>query len=82
MIELWAGAIVSTIAGCIYAAWGPKALLGTIAALAVVSGVTLGVVIYAETKHVPDPPKQSTHLDNFGLPKGYVLDPPKWSSGK
>ena len=36
MIELWAGAIVATIAGCIYAAWGPKVLLGTIAALPVV----------------------------------------------
>jgi len=37
MTELWIAAIASTIAGCIWAAWGPKALLGTIAALAVLA---------------------------------------------
>jgi hypothetical protein len=36
MSELWIGAIASTIAGCIWAAWGPRALLGTMGVLAAV----------------------------------------------
>lgn len=51
MIELWAGSIVATIAGCICAAWGPKALLKTIAALAMALAAVSAVVVYAEVTY-------------------------------
>jgi len=50
MTELWIGAIVATVAGCIYAAWGPKVLLGTIFGTIVFVFVAGVLWLHAETQ--------------------------------